>query len=154
PDYSQQAKFSTTDRDADGRLTFQATSKQKVGLYYLVAHRFWQDARPNFSPESFTQTQFPKKDLGIVSWSSVVSKRLLVEARASTFADTQTNAIEPHLTKAVEQAGIYPGLTYRGVDNSRTDQPNIWEAQATLTYVTGAHALKVGVSESGGTTTG
>ena len=50
PDYTQQAKFSTTDRDVDGRLTWQATSKQKVGAYYLVAHRFWQDARPNFSP--------------------------------------------------------------------------------------------------------
>jgi hypothetical protein len=154
PDYSQQAKFSTTDRDVDGRLTWQATATQKVGGYYLAAHRFWQDARPNFSPESFTQTQFPKKDLGIVSWSAVLTKRLLVEARASTFADTQTNAIEPHLLKVVEQSGIYPGLTYRGVDNSRTDQPNIWETQATLTYVTGAHAVKIGISESGGTTTG
>jgi hypothetical protein len=154
PDYSQQAKFSTTDRDVDGRLTWQATSSQKVGGYYLTAHRFWQDARPNFSPESFTQTQFPKKDLGIASWSAVVTKRLLIEARASTFADTQSNAIEPHLAKVIEQSGLYPGLTYRGVDNSRTDQPNIWEAQATMTYVTGAHAIKVGVSAGGGTTTG
>ncbi|HVZ20673.1 MAG TPA: hypothetical protein VG871_06405, partial [Vicinamibacterales bacterium] len=154
PDYSQQAKFSTEDRNVDGRLTWQATPSQKVGAYYLVAHRFWQDARPNFSPEAFTQTHFPKKDLGILSWSSVLTKRLLLEVRGSTFADTQSNAIEPHLTKAVEQSGIYPGLTYRGVDNSRTDQPNIWETQATLTYVTGAHAAKIGISESGGTTTG
>src|SRR6185312_5160356 len=37
-DLSQQARFSTVDRNVDGRLTWQVTPTQKVNGYYLTAH--------------------------------------------------------------------------------------------------------------------
>ena len=55
------------------------------------------------------------------------------------------------MIQVVDQAGLFPGLTYRGSGWSRTDQPNIYEIHGAASYVTGAHALKVGISEAGGT---
>jgi len=68
-----------------------------------------------------------------------------------TFSDNQKNQVEPQLIQVVEQGGAFPGLTYRGSGWSRTDQPNIYEVQGAVSYVTGAHAAKMGISESGGT---
>ena len=154
PDYSQQARFSTTDRDVDGRITWQAAPSQKVNLYYLTAHRFWQDARPNFSPESFTPDAISQE--GSRDRELVVGGDEAAAGRgpALDFADTQTNAIEPHLTKIVEQSGTL----------SRSDLPR----RRQLTHRSTEHlggaghtdirhgspCRQLGVSESGGTTTG
>ena len=51
-----------------------------------------------------------------------------------------------------EQGGSIPGLLYRGAGQAAgptfifaaMDAPFIWEATGSLTYVTGAHAFKVG----------
>ena len=151
PDYSKQAHYTLSDRSVNTRLTIRASERNKVGLYYQHAHRFWQQVDRLISPEAFSETEFPVKHLGLASWSSPVTNRLLLEARGMTFADSQQNERIPELTRVVEQAGIFPGLTYRGSGYGRTEQPKIWEVQATASYVTGAHALKIGVNDSGGT---
>ena len=151
PDYSKQAHYRLSDRSVNTRLTLRASERNKVGLYYQHAHRFWQQVDRLISPEAFSETQFPVKRLALGSWSSPVTNRLLLEARGMTFADSQRNERRPELTRVVEQAGIFPGMTYRGSGYSRTEQPAIWEVQATAAYVTGAHALKVGINQSGGT---
>lgn len=151
PDFSRQALFSTTDKGVNTRLTFQASGRNKVSVYYHRSDRFWQDGRPNFSPDAFSFTEFPGKQLVMGSWSSPVTSRLLLEARGMSFADNQQSQREPQLIQAVEQGGPFPGITYRGSGWSRTDQPNIYELQGTVSYVTGTHALKVGISEGGGT---
>jgi len=61
PDFGRQALFSTTDNSVNTRLTFQASAKHKISAYYHVSDRFWQDGRPNFSPDAFSQTEFPDK---------------------------------------------------------------------------------------------
>jgi hypothetical protein len=151
PDYSRQARFSTTDDGVNTRLTYQASARNKFNFFYQAVDRFWQDGRPNFSPDAFSHTEFPSKRLVMGSWSSPLTSRLLIEARGMSFADNQRNEREPQLIQVVEQGGLYPGLTYRGSGWSRTDQPNIYEMQGTVSYVTGTHALKVGISEAGGT---
>ena len=151
PDFSRQATYETTDKSVNTRLTWQVTRKDKVNIYWQQADRFWQNARPNTSPEAFSETTFPVKHLGIVSWSSPRTNRLLFEARASTFADVFESRAEQELTSAVEQGGLFPGIIYRDQGNSRTEQPNLWEISGAMTYVTGAHSLKIGLSETGGT---
>jgi hypothetical protein len=151
PDFSRQATYATTDKSVNARITVQATTKDKLNLYWQEAKRFWQNARPNTSPEAFSETTFPVKHLGIVSWTSAQTSRLLFEARASTFADVFENRADQELTPAVEQGGIFPGLIYRDQGNSRTEQPNLWAYSGAMTYVTGAHSLKVGAGQTGGT---
>jgi hypothetical protein len=151
PDYSKQAHYTLSDRSVNTRFTIRASERNKVGLYYQHAHRYWQQVDRLISPEAFSETEFPVKHLGLASWSSPVTNRLLLEARGMTFADSQQNERTPELTRVVEQAGIFPGLTYRGSGYGRTEQPQIWEVSGTASYVTGAHALKVGVNQSGGT---
>ena len=61
------------------------------------------------------------------SWSSPVTNRLLLEARGMSFCRHPDEPDEPNMTQVIEQAGLFPGFTYRGSGWSRTDQPNIHE---------------------------
>ena len=94
----------------------------------------------------------------MVAWTSPISSRLLLEARGSTRAEGIRNFRPPegdvfrYLIRVQEQGGLIPNLIYRGAgvpNNTATGnfhdvETTLWEAKASLSYVTGAHAFKVG----------
>ena len=151
PDPNNQGRFGTIDRSGNSRLTWQATEKSKVNLYWHQAKHDWVDARPLISPESFSYTRFPQKRFAYASWTAPLTNRLLIDARISTHGEDQDNSLPNQQIIVVEQSGLIPGLTYHGSTFSRTDQPNIVEVQSSVSYVTGAHALKIGFTDTQGT---
>ena len=166
PDLSQQADTFIIQPDINGRVTWQANEKNKFGFFYTHQLRDVFGDRASVSPESANQFKLTRGNLASASWSSPVTSRLLLDARMATHGESLYNAMWPEdpnsiwreLIAVTEQGGTIPGLLYRGAGQAAgptfifaaMDAPFIWEATGSLTYVTGAHAFKVGFRNSWG----
>jgi hypothetical protein len=89
--------------------------------------------------------------LGQITWTSPISNRLLFEAGLSSFVNIWGRLEPPgairNLIPVQEQAsidGMPAGLVYRGLGltDVNAQNPNVW--RASVSYVTGANAMKVG----------
>ena len=166
PDLSQQAYTAILQPDVNGRLTWQAAAKHKIGLFHTHQPRDTFGDRANVSPESMNYFKFDTSRLTTVSWQSPATSRLLLDARLATHGEELYNSVwndDPasvwrSLIAVTEQGGAYPGLLYRGAGQAAgptfifaaMSAPNIWETRASVTYVTGAHALKFGFGNTWG----
>jgi hypothetical protein len=159
PDFSRQGLFAIWQTSANGRVTVQPAAKQKIGLFFERQWRTWDEGNVNRSPEAFSRFRFPRNQLAIVSWSSPLSDRWLLEARASyhgeAFRNIGADALLPNnrsLIPVLEQGGAYPGLMYRAKNGPYSDQwmPFIKVAQASVSHVSGAHAVKAGFARLSG----
>jgi hypothetical protein len=164
PDLTRRAIYDGTWINVPLRLTWQATPRNKVNL-------FWDEQRmclecdaggpaggsPTVAPEASGgtwDTDFQR--FHQVTWSSPLTSRLLAEAG---YAHVRTKYgrenTDADLIRVTEQGGDIPGLTYRsgGWLRNLTTTPR-W--RASLSYVTGAHNMKFGyegqfLSTDGGT---
>jgi len=166
PDLGQQAYTAILQPDINGRLTWQALPKHKVGFFYTRQPRDTFGDRANVSPESMNYFKFDTSHLMTVSWQSPATNKLLLDARLATHGEELYNSVwddDPasvwrSLIAVTEQGGQFPGLLYRGAGQAAgptfifaaMSAPNIWELRGSVTYVTGAHALKFGVGNSWG----
>jgi hypothetical protein len=166
PDYTRQADTFIRQPDVNGRVTWQATAKNKFSVYHTHQPRDVLGDRTPVSPESANEFVLDTGRLTTVSWSSPVTSRLLIDARLATHGEVLHNAAWPDdassvyrsLVAVTEQGGLIPGLLYRGAGQAAgptfifaaMSAPNIWELKSSATYVTGAHALKFGFSDSWG----
>jgi hypothetical protein len=166
PDLGQQAYTSILQPDINGRLTWQAAAKQKIGFFYTRQPRDVFGDRANVSPESMNYFKFDKSHLMTLSWQMPATNKLLLDARLATHGEELYNSVwndDPtsvwrSLIAVTEQGGAYPGLLYRGAGQAAgptfifaaMSAPNIWELRGSVTYVTGAHALKFGVGDTWG----
>jgi hypothetical protein len=152
------------------RLTSQLTPRNKVGFYWEYQANCTGSAlvntgdrcrdrgdnwialgSPTTSPES--GNMWPEREkITQATWSSPVTSRLLFEAGVSSFSSKWGGYIPPgaatNLVAVTEQstaAGVLaPNFTNRGWASapSNNQQHNVW--RASLSYVTGAHNVKVG----------
>jgi hypothetical protein len=166
PDYTHQADTFIRQPDVNGRVTWQATAKNKFSVYHTHQPRDVLGDRTPVSPESANEFVLDTGRLTTLSWSSPVTSRLLIDARLATHGEVLHNAAWPDdpssiyrsLVAVTEQGGLIPGLLYRGAGQAAgptfifaaMSAPNIWELKSSATYVTGAHALKFGFSDSWG----
>ena len=166
PDLGQQAYTAILQPDINGRLTWQALPKHKVGFFYTRQPRDVFGDRANVSPESMNYFKFDTSHLMTVSWQSPATNKLLLDARLATHGEELYNSVwddDPtsvwrSLIAVTEQGGQFPGLLYRGAGQAAgptfifaaMSAPNIWELRGSVTYVTGAHAFKFGVGNSWG----
>ena len=166
PDLGQQAYTAIVQPDINGRLTWQALPKHKVGFYYTHQPRDVFGDRANVSPESMNYFKFDKGRLMTLSWQSPATNKLLLDARLATHGEGLYNSVwndDPSsewrsLIAVTEQGGQFPGLLYRGAGQAAgptfifaaMSAPNIWELRGSVTYVTGSHAIKFGVGDTWG----
>ena len=157
PEYSDR-----TFENASARLTWQITSRHKVNGFWDAQHlcRSCTGATPGLaepqrvSPEAVGVLGRPL-NVAQAAWFSPLTNRLLVDAGfGATFFGVGNFEREPNPTRGLirvaEQCasgcagnGDIPGLVYRSQDFSVADTGSyLWKG--TLTYVTGAHSLKVG----------
>src|SRR5204863_287447 len=142
------------------RLTWQATPRNKFGIFADEQTRNWDNITSLFSPEAATRYQFPKARIITGSWSTPITSRLLLDVRALQRGEAFRDYLQPEgsvYRKAIavqEQSGLIPGMWYRGPGvGSGVNQPNyyifmkVFAYNASLSYVTGAHAFKVGFSD-------
>ena len=163
PDVSQPAYSDRTWENVSGRLTWQATSRNKIGVFWdhqWICRKCTGMTQgltdpPRVTPEAIgVQSQVPLR-VRQITWSSPLTNRLLLDAGyGGTYSEGGNPERIPNptrnLIRVVEQCangcaanGDIPGLNYRSQDwgeNLAGSYP--WRASAA--YVTGAHSLKVG----------
>jgi hypothetical protein len=176
PDFDQQTFTLLRTNSVSTRLTLQATPRNKINVFWDQQYRHW-DFRglTNVSSESAQTYDFPRNQTGTVSWSAPISNRLLIDVRGAYHAEdirnfypADPNSVWRKLIGVVEQNATFtlpdggsftiPNLRYRGRANvndtgiAANDQieSDSTEIRASVSYVTGAHALKFGVTNFGG----
>jgi hypothetical protein len=162
PDDDRRAYSDRTFENASGRLTWQMTERNKVGVFWdtQVLCRTCTGATPGNSEPVRTSpeaTGILGRPLDVVqaSWSSPVTDRLLLEASfGGTYFGVGNFEREPNVTRelirVIEQCasgcaanGSIPGLAYRSQDfSSAYTGSYLWKAS--LARVTGRHSLKIG----------
>jgi hypothetical protein len=160
PDPSQKGVYSLTQQTVNARLTWQADARNKFSGFYDNQWRCWcvrQGATA--SPESASTYTFPIENLASFNWSSPLTNRLLIEASASHRGErfvVQKPAAGDVFQTLIPVTEQSTGLLYRGVGTAVATQPFIANTtspsnvQASLTFVTGAHALKLGFNDTFG----
>ena len=160
PDDSVKGLYSLTQESVNLRLTWQANPKNKFSGFYDNQWRCWcKRTLTSISPESASTYNFPIENMASFSWSSPLTSRLLVDASLSTSGErfaVQKPAVGDPFRTLIPVTEQSTGLLYRGVGTAVATQPFIANttspsnAQASLTFVTGTHALKFGFNDTWG----
>ena len=150
PDLSQQATGDGTWKNVGLRLTWQATPRNKIVAWWDEQDSCRQclagSGTATSSPEATSTSGAYPEQVGRISWSSPVNNRLLLEANVRQHVEQVAGGEKGNnrdLIRVTEQGGIIPGIVYRSQDwvraLNRTVAPTV-----SLTYITGAHSMKVG----------
>ena len=142
-----------------GRMTWQAAENHKV-TFYSELQRITEHRQRGFnSPEAAEFYDFNTPAVQ-ASWTSPVSNRLLFEAAVSRVAWGYENFPNPEVPDPVNTINVAE-LTFTGADVRRPYQYNNRNGfnkthnprntqRFSVSYVTGSHALKVGVTAGQG----
>jgi hypothetical protein len=163
PDASRPGFSDRTWENISGRITWQATPRNKIGGYWdeqrvcrkCEGNTIGITTPPVVSPEANGAGQTSPLRVPQVTWTSPVTNRLLLDAGfGGTYygwGNFENNPNPTHdLIKVTEQCstgcaanGNRPGIVYRSQDwgDNRTGS-YIWKAN--ISYVTGRHSFKVG----------
>ena len=146
------------------RTTWQATPKNKIALTYKYDGycQCPSNISATVSPEAGPDNRNPRLRQYHGEWTAPITNKLLFEAvgmhlferwgsmnqqTRGSLDDPRLLAIQPLMISVNEQS---TGMTYRNLANANnTLVPNYALRQA-LSYITGAHAVKVGVNETFG----
>ena len=167
PDLTRQAVDDGTWKNVTARVTWQATPRNKVGVWTGVQYHcqhcegggdgtglgFGASIR---SPEAQLTDENHPSLLTQVTWSSPVTNRLLLEANAQLgpyfwWGQRQKNTYDATTIPVTENGGVVPGITYRAGGGGNqgsaawTDHrafTNIMQGSAS--YITGSHSTKFG----------
>jgi hypothetical protein len=153
PDLSRPATNDQEQPDAQARLTWQVTPKHKVGFT-------WHEATMCFCPQTASTTsaverepwrEYPLQRIIQVDWTSPITSRLLFEF-GGVLNPTMANilaypGLNPVMIGVTEQS---TGLNYRAGDPFRYRTSRVLHLRGAVSYITGAHAFKVGMNHSSG----
>ena len=162
PDVSQREYSDRTFENANGRLTWQVTPRNKISGYWdaQALCRTCTGATPGLSeparvsPEAVGVLGRPLY-VSQVTWSSPITSRLLADVGfGSTYFGVGNFERDPNPTRGLirvaEQCasgcaanGNIPGLVYRSQDFS-VAYTGSYEWKGSLSFVTGGHSLKIG----------
>ena len=160
-DQSRQAFNDTLDQILSGRVTWQATPRNKINLSWqesIYKSNFKGGGSATTTPEAAVPSRMSPYHLQGATWSSPLSSRLLAEAGWGTFEARYRNpepredgTHNPRMIRAQEQSSMYGigNLIYRmpaGVGGGFNHHLIGTKAnnRASLSYVTGAHNMKFG----------
>jgi len=173
-DLNRQTFSSLRSNTVNTRVTWQESPRNKFNVYYDQSYRYWEAALSGVSSESEQKYTFPRLRTANGGWSSPLSSHLLADVRFGyheedifNFWPSDPNDPYRSLIGVVEQNQIVPGIgsigtiRYRGRANVNDTgiaandqiQTNTGELKGSVSYVTGSHAFKFGVSNFWGTQT-
>jgi hypothetical protein len=161
PDYNDQAIDDNTTNNSSIRLTWQASPRNKFSVWWDEQKTCQSCSGGGFSGgasgalasgslslEADGSNHNPIR-MAQFEWSSPLSNRLLLEASYGLgpnawFGDKQRNeGYNPELIEVQENAGVIPGISYRGQDAQR-NYGYMGTYRGSLSYITGAHRFKAG----------
>jgi hypothetical protein len=148
--------------DVTTRGTAAITRNMRVAVFYDRQTRVfehWSNVTSATSPEAYTYTPFPQWMMN-GNWNYAPTNRLFFEVGRSYIHNGWTqHPIEGYMkgermgpVRIVEQGGVVfqgrnlaPIAYGRAGSVSSPDPSNIWAEKAVVSYVTGTHAVKVGM---------
>ncbi len=173
PDPSNPLFNDAYSRDGNFRLTWQVNPKHKVSIFWDSQFKcecaqtgnssYWGKLGGiQVSQEAVNEFWITPSDTGLVTWSSPITSRLLLEAGFAYKREDYTvpirewNRSDPQLDLInVLDVGtniVYHGLTGSGGPNSSTQFVDSTgytpQFRASVSYVAGAHALKIGFNNT------
>jgi hypothetical protein len=158
-DLNRQAFGDDLARNGVGRITWQATPRNKINLHWSENYKFSNTrggGTATQTPEATTRTVYgPPSHIQQATWSSPVTNRLLLEAGWSTYQARYRNwprvdgTFNRRMIRATEQGGNIPGLSFRTPVNTGGGYYHnligtLANNRASISYVTGAHNMKFG----------
>jgi len=137
------------------RFTWQATEKNKFNFFVDNQTRCWcpRNLSPLQSPEAVQNNQYPYARLFSGTWSSPRTSRVLLEAGLQYHPERWGYPRHDEygtLIGVVEQS---TGRQYRGQTSTNSNglfpqaYNGVVNGRMTMSYVTGSHAFKVGVTD-------
>ena len=148
------AQYDRYQRDASLRLTWQATDKQKLSLSSGVQTYNWIGAYFSFGPPEghWDFLVFPNNN-HLVKWTYAQSNSILYEAALSLRTDRQKNGLpfpdSPGERRSVNDRAIGVYGSKCCAPTGDTDYGDVgnqyaYQMKASMSYITGAHVVKVG----------
>jgi hypothetical protein len=160
PDPARPAFHDNYVRDGSGRLTWQATAKQKVSLAvsdqdYCQCYSFINGLS---SPEATWDFHVRPNTNYALSWDYPVTSKLLLQAATSVRHDRQWNGVPAATGNAHSvlelTTGLMYGSTFTGygteIDYGDVGDQTAVQTRASASYDTGSHAFKVGMQSMTG----
>jgi carboxypeptidase family protein len=153
PDKSRRVWNEQKQPDEQVRVSWQATPRNKLGgTYYNTSYCFCPtDASATLSWEAGQRAEYPFQRLVTGDWTLPLTSRMLIETNGLIYK-SQSNRIP---WSGLAQ-GIIPvqeqntGMRYRAADMYRVQDQSVYNISGAFSYVTGAHAIKVGGSDKFG----
>jgi hypothetical protein len=152
PDLSKPAVQPVWHASGDVRVTLQATARNKIDAYYHVQRSDFGTCLAPTNATAPSACGHPKNDpqwLGQANWSAPLSNRTLIEAGATLTVQASTRRRDPGVASdlsAITDRNLIPS-TWRapadGYGGTRNNQSNY---RAAVSYVTGRHAFKFGLT--------
>ena len=153
PDVSRPAISGSAQPEEKIRFSWQAAPKHKIGLT-------WQEQRDNPCPSDVTATSSPEAGtcrpqpvirVASTEWTSPYTNRVLLEG-GFLFSRVQSNqlpppGLNPAMISVTEQS---TGLRYRSFEQFRRQAVNSYNVRGAVSYITGTHAMKLGVMHRSG----
>jgi len=157
-DVNRPAVIEIDDRSSNTRLTWQATPRNKIGLFY--------DAQPHIvrqrnyaatvAPEATTYAPFLPNYFALASWKSPLTNKFLLEAGllGQSVNYDGRHQVDPAVdfdTIAIRE--LSNGLRYRAASPYTDDHAygnhvdRMLKLRASASYVTGSHNFKVGFDD-------
>ena len=154
PDLSKPAFNVREQKDAQLRLTLQATARNKLALTWQEAVLCWcpQSARLTSALEAEPERSYPMRRIVQLEWTNPFTNRLLFEGSFGLIPGISNDYPRPFLAPGmigvVEQS---TGMSYRApTTNSRGRPERVLSSRLVTSYITGAHAVKVGMTHRSG----
>ena len=137
------------------RLTWQASPKNKLGIYYdRVAKDRGHGMTAGDDPATASQIwTSPDYGTGSVKWTSVASSKLLIETGYSFNLERYNITNQPGINQERGSAAWYAGDSRRdlnlgthwsSLDTNQGQYPDRYNVQGSSSYVTGSHNIKAG----------
>ena len=147
PDPNRPAISYTKQTSRNGRLTYQMNQNNKFAFFYDDQFRFFDDIIGTTAPEATIKRQYPKSGLWNTTWSSPLTSRFLMEAgyvrRVEILHYQRPEGGRDPIIGVLEQS---TGLMYRAQQTYfHNAQGGPTQFRFVTSYVTGAHAAKIGV---------
>jgi hypothetical protein len=146
PDLTRRAVNDQNGKNESLNFTWQATPKNKFTAFYNYDFQCYChfSIQANRTPEA-SHYMRSKAVLYQGTWSSPVTNALLLEAGLSRYFNDLPRDEEPDAFEApiLEQS---TGLNFRAMTGYPRNDQVVDHLRASVTYVTGQHALKVGIS--------
>jgi Carboxypeptidase regulatory-like domain len=151
----EKAYLGTWTRDNNLRLTWAASQRHKISAWYAYQRKqdpFWT-INATLSPEAARVTEWYTQ-LGTLTWTYTATNRLLIEAGVSPGASPDTILAQSDRISGIPivEQGLNPAIptkpiTYRNTTlaDQNSDEVRQQSYKASASYVTGSHAVKVGM---------